>query len=369
MPQTKASLLQRLVAIDLIIDREPQVGWELVLSLLPTRHGYGTPNPKPRLRDPSPVVEEKLTNGIVYQAYGEAVNRAIALARGNADRVLALLKSMDAFRADEMNRVCDEVENLVSVVANSQRLTLWTELRDTVSMHSAHKDAQWAFPSEIVARLRSLQQRLDPQDPIYKVQWLFDKHFPDLDNVSRDQRMTAVDDARSAAVSELHAELGDTGLAQLARQAKFPGLVGVAVGAIFQSVTDFDRMLTAAYSFSDMPDLFPMALSGIALDQFSTDWPSKVVERARQGLSPVRLATLLLGWTNERAAWDLAESFGPEVVQSYWSRRTPYPVRGNVADQERAAREYLRVGHAVAALQILGDATKELPGELVFGRF
>jgi hypothetical protein len=366
MPQTKASLIQRLVAIDLIVGREPQVGWELILSLLPARQAFGTPNPRPRLRESGAARDEKLTNGIVYQTYGEIVNRAINMAHGKLDRVLVLLKTMDALRQDEMARVCDELENLLTVVANDQRLSLWTELRNTVSMHAAHEEAQWAFPPGIVSRLRSLQQRLDPTDPILKVQWLFDKHYPELDHAVGFQRATAIEEARSAAIRQLHAQAGDRGVAELAQRAKFPGLVGASAADLLQDVAGFDRMLTTAYTFADIPDLFPLALSSSAHAKFGADWSSRIADRARDGLAPERLATLVMGWADERAAWDLAQTLGPEVVRSYWSRRIPWPAKGDLNDQERAAREYLKAGRALAAVQALGKATNALPGELVF---
>jgi hypothetical protein len=115
-----------------------------------------------------------------------------------------------------------------------------------------------------------------------------------------------------------------------------------------------------------MPELFPMALSSCAHSKFGRDWSSRVSDRAREGLAPERLATLLLGWNDEIAAWDLADALGPEVAHSFWSRRVAYPVRGGQIDQERAAREYLRVDRALAALQALAEATSTLPSELVF---
>jgi hypothetical protein len=367
LPQTKATLLQRLAAIDLIIAQEPEIGWKLILTLLPARPpSIGNYNPKPHLREPSPADQEILTRGIVYQTYGEIVNRAIRLAHGNWNRVLALVKAMDVFKQEEMERVCDELEKVTPVVPDDQRLSLWTEVRDTVSMHTAYQEAQWAFPPPIVARLRSLQQRLAPVDPILKVKWLFDEHYPQLDHAPGVERGAAVEEVRSAAISQLRSELGEAGLAELARRAKFPGLVGMSAAGSFGEVAEFDHMLTIAFSFPDISDLFLTALSSAAHRRFGTEWVSRIVDRASKGLAPAQLASLVLGWEDERTAWDLAGAFGPEVVQSYWSRRGPYVIRENLADQERAAREYLKAGSAIDALRALGHVTKELAAELVF---
>ena len=51
-PGTNASLEQRLAALDLILTREPEVGWALLAKLLPhTTSSVSNPTAKPRWRD------------------------------------------------------------------------------------------------------------------------------------------------------------------------------------------------------------------------------------------------------------------------------------------------------------------------------
>jgi hypothetical protein len=365
LPQTKASLARRLAEIDLIVAKEPDVGWKLVLGLLPMRQDSGMYNPKPRLRELTSEKEEILTNGLVYQTYGEAINRAIQLARGKTDRVLSLLKSMDAFRREDMERVCGEAEVLADISPDEDRLVLWTEVRNLVAMHAGYRTARWAFPSDIVDRLRALRQRLEPSDPVLSVQWLFDRHFPQLDEVTEIPSEQMIASARSEAISSLYANGGESRVAELACRANAPGLVGVAVADVLKDVDAIDRMLTTAYALRDVPDQFPMALSSRAYDRFGPAWSARIAERARQGLSPEKLANLLLSWSDERVAWDLADALGPEVVQSFWSQRLAFPVRGERDDKERAAREYLKAGRAVVALRALSSSANELPSDLV----
>lgn len=365
LPQTKASLAQRLAAIDGVVAKEPDVGWRLVLGLLPVRQDSGTYNPKPRLRESSSEKGEILTNRLVYQTYGEAISRAIQLARGKVDRVLSLLKAMDAFRHEDMELVCGEAEVLADVISDDDRFFLWTEVRNLVAMHTGYRTARWTFPSDIVDRLRALRQRLQPTDPVLSVQWLFDQHFPQLDDAAEIPSEEMIAAARSRAISSLYANGGESRVAELACRAKTPGLVGVAVGDVLKDVDDVDRMLTTTYALPDVPDQFLMALSSRAYDRFGPAWSARIAERARQGLPPEKLANLLLSWSNERVAWDLADALGAEVVLSFWSQRLAFPVRGERDDKERAAREYLKAGRAVVALRALSSSANELPTELL----
>jgi len=76
---------------------------------------------------------------------------------------------------------------------------------------------------------------------------------------------------------------------------KFPGLVGTSAAALFRDAAAFDRMITVAYAVEDTPDPFVMTVSGIAHHKLGTEWYGRVAERARTGLSPQQVASLLLG--------------------------------------------------------------------------
>ncbi|HYM08851.1 MAG TPA: hypothetical protein VEU11_20030, partial [Terriglobales bacterium] len=363
MPQTNASLKQRMAAIDQIILKVPEIGWELVLGLLPVRPDSSMPTSRPRLREAGASIRETLTNGLVFATYREIVSRAMRLAKGDPGRLLVLVQSMAPFELAEMVQVCDEIERL-SGYSGNQQTELWTGLREVVSRHATYEGAQWALPAAITDKLRVLQKRLEPTDTVLKIKWLFDEHLPDLPNVKGAERLNAVEEARVSALRSLRSEQGDRGIVELAREARFPGLVGNATAALLDDVENFDSMIRLAF-VDGTPDPFPIALSSIARNRFGTEWEVRIAARAYEGFSPHQLATLLLAWDNERAAWDLAASLGEDTVRDYWSRRVPLPVRGETADLERAGREYLRAGRALAAIHSLSNAADKLSGELV----
>ena len=151
----------------------------------------------------------------------------------------------------------------------------------------------------------------------------------------------------------------------LARQAKVPGLVGSVLAELLEVSADFDRIITTAYASGAIPDPFVIALSSTADARFGAAWSQIVSNYARQGFGSEKLATLLLAWTDERTAWDLADHLGPETVRNYWMRRMPFPVKGTHDDLERAAREYLRIEQSLAAIQSLSDVSDRLSAETV----
>ena len=67
-PGTNASQEQRLAALDLILAREPQVGWELLATLLPHSVSSSTsPTAKPRWSNFGDLPEDTYTRRIQFQ--------------------------------------------------------------------------------------------------------------------------------------------------------------------------------------------------------------------------------------------------------------------------------------------------------------
>lgn len=366
-PETNASLVQRLAAVDCIILNEPTTGWELILALLPVRQDSGIPTRYPRFRDAGASNRESLTQGIVNRTYREIVDRAIGLATGNFSRLLTLTDSMNTFSEPDMQRVCDELEKLLPVNSEEDRVKLWNQLRQSVNMNTAFRDADWAFPVAVLERLRSILQLTQPSDPVLRSSWLFDKHYPDLDNSRGVERVAGIEEARTKAVRELYALSGPSAIIELAKQSVFPGIVAYSFTQLLSDVDSFDQLVTFALSVSAMPESFLTEFSRVAHSRFGAAWEARIRTRVGAGLDPRTTATLLLYWDDEVASWEQAAAFGAQAVHDYWSRRMAVPVRGGIPELERAGREYLKVGRALTAMEVVSEAADKLPADLIFG--
>ena len=366
LPQTYASTEQRLAAIDDVIRREPEIGWQLVLTLLPAHQDTVMPTPRPRLREAGASKQQTLTRELVHTTYREVVNRAIALASTDLDRTVSLVRTMAPFTRPEMLEICNRLRSLIGSIPSERRMALWDELRKLVSMHTTHQEAQWAFPAEIREELDGIVRDLEPANALLRTKWLFDQFYPDLPEAPSGSRVDAVEEARLAAVRRLYAEAGDRGVLELAGAVKFPGLVALPFATILERLERFDEVLVSAFASNEaVPELFAIALSGAAHTRFGPTWSLHILDLENM-FSPQQLATLLLGFGEEHEAWDLAAKLGAEIVHDYWTRRLPFPVKGKPAEFERAAREYLNVNRPLAALQSVSRAAERIPVCLVF---
>lgn len=93
-PNTNASLSQRMLVLDQLVDRTPQIGWQLLVSLLPKSHDSNPPTQKPRFREVMSDKAETLTNGVVWRSQAAIIDRVLSLAAGIPDRLSIVIDSL-----------------------------------------------------------------------------------------------------------------------------------------------------------------------------------------------------------------------------------------------------------------------------------
>jgi hypothetical protein len=92
IPNTNASLSARLVALDAILENEPEIGWNLLTKLLPQGQDTSSPTAKPRFREAGASEREVVTWARVWESQREIVTRALRLAGDDAARWSAIIE-------------------------------------------------------------------------------------------------------------------------------------------------------------------------------------------------------------------------------------------------------------------------------------
>lgn len=129
-PNTNATLAQRLLALDQVVEREPGIGWELIVGLLPGGHDISHLTMKPKYREAGASEREILTQGLVWEGYREIIQRALLLVGHDIQRWGALISKMDRFHDTAWTKALDLLIALPANLIDSDRRELWSKLRD-----------------------------------------------------------------------------------------------------------------------------------------------------------------------------------------------------------------------------------------------
>ena len=360
-PNTNASSVERLAVLDDIVNVCPGVGWRLVLTLLPTVHGASTPTAKPRLREAGAADRPAITYRELWANQAAVAERAIALAGHDLVRWTELVGRIAAFAAPERTTAIAALDDTLARFGEVARKDLWTTLRSEVTRHERFRSATWALPEQELEPLRSLAEKYAPTDPVSRAVALFDTGALDdaLDH-------SGVRGRRAALIRQLHTDSGSEAVVRLADEAEIPYLLVEAIDHANFSEEEILDLLTLSFTHGQNSS-FTMGLSGlyrkVAGPKSAETWLRGIID-GKMTTSAI-VGELLLTWPEGMETWRLARRLGRDVVDAYWTQRSPHYIGGSRTELFWSLLMLLRYGRAVQAIQSSLNRMKELPSKLI----
>jgi hypothetical protein len=144
LPQTCASIAKRVAAVKALLTEFPDIGWKLLLSLLPQSHSASTYTRRPAWRA---TIPDDWSENITLLEYWEQVSAYVELAINEAKREIPklaeLVVHLDKLPPPALDQVLEHLGS-DSVIARSEaeRLPLWNTLVDLVTKHRKFAEAK-----------------------------------------------------------------------------------------------------------------------------------------------------------------------------------------------------------------------------------
>jgi hypothetical protein len=360
-PNTNASTSQRLSALEEIIARYPEVGWELIFSLLPKSHAVSRPTSKPKLREAGASDRPPVTYRELWDNQAAVAKLAIGLAGANASRWIKLIPTIGAFAPTERELAISALDSFMSHLSSGDLKPIWFKLRDEVARHERFKTTDWALPADQLEPLRDLALKYAPSDPITPLVVLFNSRV--LDETTD---LTNGSNRRAAALQRLYNDFGPEAVLRLAAEVRVPYLIVEAINGVSLSATQVEELLLLSLQ---------TPRSTIALGLINLHRRLVGLARAEAFLrtaistnsnSVEEIADFLLAWPDDPDTWNAVRRFGPGVVKSYWSRHSARYLQGSRTTLLRFLLALLRHGKAIEAIESSFDRLSELPTRLLF---
>lgn len=233
-PQTCAPVAKRISAVATLQKELPDVAWGLLINLLPRSQQSSSMTHKPVFRK---TIPEDWTEGTNDSDYMEQINAyaelAISAAKHDRDKLVTLVHRMNNLPFQAREQVLDYLtSDAISSLSEDERLPIWNELTEMVTMHRKYADAKWAMPTKEVERVSAIANTLVPQSPSLKHRRLFTDRDFDLyeqkDDFHEQQRL--LDQRRHHAIEEVYEDSGVAGIISLAEAVESPWKVGFGFG-------------------------------------------------------------------------------------------------------------------------------------------
>lgn len=326
-PQTFANLKQRLNSLDLLIERESKVAWNLLINLLPYPHDIGYSNYRPRWRQSSEKTEKKITIEEYLNGITGIVDRVLKNIGFDANKWCEVMEHFPYLPSQEKNKVLSKLSECANLIKEG-KVDIWNKLRQILYHHRTFRDATWALPEEELKEIEKLYNQLEPDEIIKRFQWLFDDYYPPFPEgrelQDHEKLEQSINQKRKEAVESILNSLGIEGIITLATQTEYPHFVGISLAEI--SLTDKEEETLFSLLDSDVQKKISFTQSYIFQKSSKEGdiYVNKIVDYALNENWPSRkVVNLFLALPQKRKIWDLLGKFSVQIQQEYWKKLSP----------------------------------------------
>ena len=207
MPQTMATVDERIQILDLLIESNHHVGWNLVLSLLPAMgNSTSMPTHRPFWRNWANDWQRGATRGESQKFIDATAKKVIENAGTDISHWLDVIKHVGQFPFSVRRAFFDSLNNFATTkITDDDRRVLSEELAEQINRHRSYPEAAWSIPEETLVELDAVHKKLLPEKIELAIVWMFKVH-PDRffdgggDFREREQKLEV---ARKNAITEV----------------------------------------------------------------------------------------------------------------------------------------------------------------------
>jgi hypothetical protein len=353
-PHTTGTLRVRLAALRALLRRHPDVGYRLIVMLLPSFDGdisTGTHKPEWRSwlsswRDGGDPTE---TRGMLHGVWDLAVEGVEC----DASRWPMLLPSLHRLSHDvHLPRALALLDAVLpDQLSPDVRAELWAGLRSQLHRHRGFPDAGWSLDEDRLAPLVRAYERMTPDDLLDRFAWLFQKvsDLPDFRGHDWAAEQEALAAARRNAVRDMIEIGGAASILDLARRADVHWDLALQVVSLGGQALALE--LLGGLSATDEPWSrdFRAGLGGALVQQAGGVVPSVPLD----ALGARQRAQVALGYPLGPATWDQVEEWGVDARDEYWRWVRAWLREPTQDDLRRAVDHLLGVSRAFDAIHLI----------------
>ena len=353
LPQTLASVKKRKVAVQTLVKEWPNIGWKLLIRLLPGQRQTSSGSHKPIWRNPIPNDREK---GVSPEEYWEQVSfyaeLAVCEAEHDTEKLSELIDRFDNLPKPAFNQLLEVLSSPeISCLREKDRLLIWDHLAKFTNRHRRVADAKSALPDEAIARIENIADTLAPSDPFNLHQHLFSNRDFELydEHGSWEEKRKKLDEKRVAAVEEILKAGGIERAIRFAESVRSPHQVGHALGEIPDPMIDQIFLPNFLDPTNNKHSALVSAFIWRRRYNHGWEWCDSI-DKSAWDINQTAYFLACLPFTSE--AWDRAHRWLGKSQKEYWALTGADPYQTET-DLDLAIDKLIQYGRPHAAINCL----------------
>jgi hypothetical protein len=338
MPQTAASLSERLKALESLVREFPDVGWQVCIKQCALGPELGNHSFRPTWRSDASGAGQALSERESVAFARRALDIALAWEPGHDERTLGdLVERVHVITEEDQGIVWDLVDAWAAVTNHDGKKAALRE-RIRRFAFTPHGDAL-DLGDAVRDRARDAYARLTPADPVAQHGWLFANDWVDdsADELYDDEldinvRCQRIDRLRTAAISQIWNEKRVDGLIALLKESAAPFTVGLFASPCASNEATTKEIIHGALA----PDVgrcdhYDHFLVGL-LHAMASDERSTLLRSIAQSYPADTTVRLLRCAPFCEQTWQLVAECSEAMRDEYW--RTVSPRWGSFTETE-----------------------------------
>ena len=358
MPQTAASLEQRIKTFEVLTKRFPDIGWQICIEQLTTASRMGDYSYKPHWRSDASGAGQPVLRQEMNRFDRKALDLALAWPKHDEKTLGDLVERVQQMPEQDQDKVWDLINTWASKVNESSkaglreriRLFAFTRLGQRNGVNDAIKD-----------RAHVAYENLQPSDCVVRNAWLFANHWiefsvadiedGDLDHAEHQKR---IQELRAAAMKEIWEKRSFEGVKALLSCRGAADIVGNFLALIITGAIPRADFLQQCLSVTDgLERDIDGCIEGFlrSVDDAARGTLLSVVAESANIDRAVRLFRCAPFGQN---IWRLLDGYSKEIQDRYWKEVFPHWNRHNEEELNELIDRLLEANRPRAAFQAVG---------------
>lgn len=325
MPQTAASLEDRVKILEMLARRFPDIAWQISIEQFSPGPRTGTYSYRPHWRSDASGAGQPVTRGEMYEFARKALTLTIKWPDHDEKTLGDLVERLHGMSAKDQSTVWDLIDTWSEDADDKDRAALRERIRRFAFTRRGRR-----LSGAARARAREAYDKLTPVNLILRHAWLFASQWveesvdeledEDLDYANREERM---DQLRRAAMKEIWAARGFAGVSTLLEYSEAPVVVGYYAGSCADGESKIIEILRSCLATDPGPATqFDGFMAGFIQSIDPDVRPSTLLAVAKESTTDQAVRLLRCAPFGE-PTWRLLDEGDQEIRDRYWREVHP----------------------------------------------
>lgn len=381
MPQTAASLPQRVDLIKKLALKFPDVAWKICIAQFENHSQVGDYSHKPRWRADGYGYGEPLpTWGPIREFVREVVELSLSWADYTLEMLSDLVDRLQALSNEDQARVWKLIESWAKAEASdADKAVMREKIRvSTLSRRAVLRAKRTGVDDSLTAAGKAAYNALEPSDLVNKYLWLFRKAWveesaDELQNIEESnyrEREKRINDQRAEALREVFMQCGFSGILKLSEQGGAPWVIGSLAADSVLSESELVELLRLALDpilIGESEVHSQKNLIGGAIRTITDDVQREtILLKVISGVSEEGMVDLFLLAPFGKATWKLVDTLGERAQLRYWGEVAPEWLHGTESERSEAVERLLNAERPRAAFSCIRYEIAKIDGMVIY---